>query len=237
MEPNQNNPNGNNNRLFLNFGNNDRFSPTDRAYPTTPSTFPQPVFPSQGQSQQGLTSPQQQQQQQFSNGFPQQGGGYFMNNPFPPQSQYASNVGQYQAAQQAPTAAYAPIGQAATTDATNGLVHQFSHQNLGGVARGAYGARQPSPSQRPRTACATGQQQGYNNYLASPVPSLGPQQHVSEFQSAPERTPEKYGAHTQNNQKRTSQMSASFFQDSVRRARERNQRLAAFTILAPLKLC
>jgi protein-serine/threonine kinase len=213
---NQNNQ-SNNNRLFLNFNNNDRFSPTDRAYPTTPSTFPQPVFQAQGQNQQGQTS--SQQQQQFSNGYPA-AQGYFMNNPYP-----ASNTpqtAQYQPAQQGYSQqAYQPRA-APGNDATNGLAHQFSHQNLGGAARGnPYGARQPSPSQRPRTAGATGFQQGYHGYMAPSTPALPPQ---PEFEPAPERNPDKYGPLTHNNQKRCAQLASDFFKDSVKRARDRNLR-------------
>lgn len=221
MDNNQNGSNAQNNRLFLNFGNNDRFLPADRAYPTTPSTFPQPVFP-QGQSQQGQYASQQQAPPAFTQG------GYFMNNPYPPQSQsqYSSQTpARYGAEQQGtPQSGYAqrpnPVN-----DATNGLVHQFSHQNLGAAARTSpYGARQPSPSQRPRTAGAPAQQQGYSNYLNAPVPGLSPQHNGPEFQIAPERNPDRYGALTQNNQKRCAQLAADFFKDSVKRARDRNVR-------------
>ncbi|KAI0855397.1 kinase-like domain-containing protein [Xylaria cubensis] len=44
------------------------------------------------------------------------------------------------------------------------------------------------------------------------------------FQPAPERNPEAYGRNALNNQKRCSQLAADFFTDSVKRARERNQR-------------
>ncbi len=49
----------------------------------------------------------------------------------------------------------------------------------------------------------------------------------SEFQLAPERNPEKYGINANNNQKKCSQLAADFFKDSVKRARERNQRYVA----------
>jgi protein-serine/threonine kinase len=46
-----------------------------------------------------------------------------------------------------------------------------------------------------------------------------------EFDFIPERSPEKYGGGTiQNNQKRCSQMAGDYFKDSVKRARERNLR-------------
>jgi len=79
-------------------------------------------------------------------------------------------------------------------------------------------------SQRPRTAGAAGQQSSYSNYINAPMPSLAPQQHFPEFQPVPERNPDKYGALTQNNQKRCAQLAADFFKDSVKRARDRNVR-------------
>src|SRR4051812_25924374 len=78
------------NRLYLNFNNNngDRLQTNDRdrtAYPTTPSTFPQPVFPgapSQLQNTAGTSQPAQPAQQYSSNGYAPQS--YFM------QAQYAT---------------------------------------------------------------------------------------------------------------------------------------------------
>jgi protein-serine/threonine kinase len=218
--------NNNGNRFYLNL-NNDRQAYPDRTYPTTPSTFPNPIFPSQaqggGQQAQAQSSQQQQQQQQpYSTGFAPSG--YFMNNPYPPSYPQQPPASNYQAPQ-APQASYqqrpAPTN---PNDATNGLVHQFSHQNLGGRASPYGGARQPSPSQRPRTAGATGQQVGYSNYLNAPMPAAPQQQNWPEFQPAPERNPDKYGPLAQTNQKRCAQLAEAFFKDSVRRARDRNVR-------------
>ncbi|KAK4663511.1 Serine/threonine-protein kinase [Podospora pseudopauciseta] len=180
------------NRLYLNFGNNnnnnntDRLAASDRTqYPTTPSTFPQPVFPT-GPSGQAPT-PQQAQQ-----GYPQ---GYASNSYYNPNH----------------------------NDPNAGLAHQFAHQNLGGAGRPQnYSARGPSPGQRPRTANSQGQQPGYGSYLnAPPMPS---QNSGLEFAPAPERNPDKYGPNANNNQKKCSQLASDFFKDSVKRARERNQR-------------
>ncbi|OBT60335.1 hypothetical protein VE03_10340 [Pseudogymnoascus sp. 23342-1-I1] len=78
---------------------------------------------------------------------------------------------------------------------TNGLVHQFSHQNLGCAARGNQYARQPAGgAQRPRTAGSTGVQQNYYNSAAAPVV---PQQPGLEL--ALERNLDKYGPLTHNN--------------------------------------
>jgi protein-serine/threonine kinase len=212
--------NNNGARFYLNL-NNDRPAFPDRTYPTTPSTFPNPIFPSQAQS--GQQGQAQSQQQPYSTGFAPSG--YFMSNPYPPTYPQQPPASNYQQAPQAPQTSYqqrpAPIQ---TNDATNGLVHQFSHQNLGGRASPYGGARQASPSQRPRTAGAPGQQPSYSSYLNAPMPSAPQQQNLPEFQSAPERNPDKYGPLTQTNQKKCAQLAEAFFKDSVKRARDRNVR-------------
>ncbi|KAI9172079.1 Serine/threonine-protein kinase cot-1 [Paramyrothecium foliicola] len=219
----------NNNRFYLNLGNgNDRSAPNDRAYPTTPSTFPQPVFANQGQ-QAGLQQQHQQQQQQqqqqqaYSGGG---GGGYAPNQSYFLQNQYQN---QYPPQAQTDYGAAQDMGYQprSTTPGTNdpntGLAHQFSHQNLGGAARAPYGNRGPSPAQRPRTAGTSAQPNPYNNYSNVPLPTQS-QAPVSEFQPAPERNPDKYGTNANSNQKKCSQLASDFFKDSVKRARERNQR-------------
>ncbi|KAF3017211.1 Serine/threonine-protein kinase [Neopestalotiopsis sp. 37M] len=216
-------PNNPNNRLYLNIGNNgDRLAAADRAYPTTPSGFPQPVY---GNQQQAMA---QQPHQQYGAGYPAQSAGYFMPNQY--QQQYQPQGGpDYN---QAPHAA-AGYGSRSNTPGTNdpnvGLAHQFSHQNLGGPGgpgrASPYAPRGPSPGQRPRTAGSNSQQQrdAYNSYHNNPMPpQAGRPDQV--FQAAPERNPEKYGTNANNNQKKCSQLAADFFKDSVKRARERNLR-------------
>ncbi|KAK6840305.1 kinase-like domain-containing protein [Apiospora arundinis] len=212
-----------NNRLYLNIGNNEqRLGPSDsRQYPTTPSTFPQPVFP----NQQAMAGQQQQQapnQQQYAGGY-QQAGNYFMQQNQYQQQQYAPQQGGDYGQGQQP--GYQPRSNTPGNDPNVGLAHQFSHQNLGGSARGAaYGSpRGPSPAQRPRTAGSSNQSQpSYNYHNQPPMPTQG--QRPTEFQPAPERNPEKFGTNANNNQKKCSQLAADFFKDSVKRARERNLR-------------
>jgi protein-serine/threonine kinase len=210
------------NRLHLNFGNNnERLASSDRTYPTTPSTFPQPVFPNPSQQQ------QQQQTQQHSAVQPPQAAQQYAAGYAPPNSYFAQGPyqPQYAPQQQAvdysnQSAAYQPRSNTpGTNDPNVGLAHQFSHQNLGGAARGnAYGARASPAQSRPRTAGSAGQQPSYS-YPTAPMPTRQP-----EFQVAPERNPEKYGSVVNNNQKKCSQLAADFFKDSVKRARERNLR-------------
>ena len=217
---NSNNPS---NRLYLNFNNNDnKFQQADsRTYPTTPSTFPNPIFPGQ-QQQSAQQSSQNPQQQPYSTGFAPPG--YFMNNPYPPNYPQQPPAATYQAPQ-APQASYQQRSNAPLNDVTNGLVHQFSHQNLGGGRQSPYGQRQPSPAQRPRTAGAPAQQAGYGSYLNAPMPSQPAQQQSwPEFQQAPERNSEKYGSVTQSNNTKCKTLAEAFFKDSVKRARDRNLR-------------
>lgn len=188
----------NNNRPHLNLGTNDtRMAPNDRTYPTTPSTFPQPVFP--GQQAGGAQAGQQYMQP----------GNYYQ------QNQYASHY--------TPGADYGFVSNidGTSNDPNTGLAHQFAHQNIGGQGRASpYGSRGPSPAQRPRTSGNSGQQQAYGNYLSAPSSSNT----QLEFAPAPERNPDKYGPNANNNQKKCSQLASDFFKDSVKRARERNQR-------------
>lgn len=214
--------NSHNNRLFLSIGNsNDKPASNDRTYPTTPSTFPQPVFGQGGLQQAGMQS-SQVPQGQYSNQYPPSS--YFMQNQYQP-SQYSA---------QQPTNDYAaqsqPYQARSNTPGTNdpniGLAHQFSHQNLGGAARvSPYSSRGPSPSQRPRTAGAPVQPPGLGSYVNAPMPSSSPVP-MAEFERAPERNPDKCGANANNNTKKCSQLADVFFKDSVKRARERNQRCA-----------
>jgi protein-serine/threonine kinase len=223
------------NRLYLNFGNsNDRLAANDRTYPTTPSTFPQPVFQGQpGAPPQAAGA--QQQPQAYQQGQAQGQGygsaGYFQQ---PNSNQYAA--AQYAAQPGAQVADYSSAGQGygqqarsttpgANNDPNTGLAHQFSHQNLGGgsAARASpYATRGTPPGQRPRTAGAQGQPAAHAGYMnAPPMPTQTPQEY---FASAPERNPDKYGPNANNNQKKCSQLASDFFKDSVKRARERNQR-------------
>lgn len=209
-----------NNRLYLNFGNgnnNDRLNASsDRAFPTTPSTFPQPVFqgmqPASGQQTPAAS-------QQYAGGYG--GAGYFMQG----QGQYqGQQYGAQPVAYDQGQPLYQPRAKTPNTNDPNvGLAHQFSHQNLGGAGRGSpYAPRGPSPAQRPRTAGSSNQPVPSHSHLNAPMPSQGPR--PAEFQAAPERNPEKYGLNANNNQKKCSQLAADFFKDSVKRARERNLR-------------
>ncbi|EQL00827.1 Protein kinase-like domain protein [Ophiocordyceps sinensis CO18] len=177
--------------------------------------------------QQQPSSPLPSQHQAFAAGYVPQG--YFAPGP-------AAYSAQYPAAPQAVTNDYAHAQNGAyqarsntpgTNDPNVGLAHQFSHQNLGGATRSAgYGARGPSAGQRPRTAGAPGQPPAsYGGYMnAPPMPSQSSPAAVHNFQQAPERNPDRYGPNSHSNQKKCSQLATDFFKDSVKRARERNQR-------------
>ena len=166
------------NRLYLNFGNNnERLAPTDRTYPTTPSTFPQPVFSGvPGQSQGPVSAQSLQQNQHYSAGYAPSAG-YFQQSQYPSQyaaAQLGAHTTDYASAH--PNAGYGQARSAtpgANNDPNTGLANQFSHHNLGGAGRSApYAPRgQPSGPPRPRTAGGPGQPQpGYNSYLNAPLP-------------------------------------------------------------------
>lgn len=222
----------NNNRLHLNFGNERLPMPNDRTYPTTPSTFPQPVFPPSAAGQQAATM--QQQAAYGAAGYAPQG--YFSQGqyqqqqqpPLPQQPQYPAQPAGYDYnGVPAPGAAQyqqQPRSNTPGSDPNTGLAHQFSHQNLGGAARQApYAPRAGAQAQRPRTAGGSSQQPAYTSYANVPLPTQGGPA-PAEFQSVPERNPDKFGSNANSNQKKCSQLAADFFKDSVKRARERNQR-------------
>ncbi|KAF2094561.1 Serine/threonine-protein kinase [Rhizodiscina lignyota] len=205
------------NRLQLNFGfneNRNQFAgDAGRQFPTTPSTFPQPVFPNQAGQQEVWGT------QQTGNGYG--GAGYFMSNPYQPQyAQQSNNL---------PTPGGSAFGAAGArapyNDGTNGLVHQFSHQNLGGGtprAGSPYG-RQPSPNvQRPRTAGAASQT-SYNEFLTPPMPAQSPAQSMTD-DVPPAKDPEKYSDNVAKKAKVSTTLVTAFFRDAVQRARDRNGR-------------
>ncbi|KAM3418659.1 Serine/threonine-protein kinase cot-1 [Cercospora zeina] len=200
------------NRLQLNFGfnNGPNFAAEQgRAFPTTPSTFPQPFPNSAGQQEVWGT-------QQSTSGINSQG--YFYNNP------NAASYQQFSSSGVSPGAGYRSPG--GFNDATNGLVHQFQHQHLGGgnTPRSAspYG-RQPSPANpsRPRTA---GDPRGYqSSYLNAPMPAM-PQQ-ASIFDDEPAtKNPDKYSSAITERVKVQKLLTQEFFKENVERARARNER-------------
>jgi protein-serine/threonine kinase len=223
-----------NNRLRLNFGGiaeGNYAASNDRSmYPTTPSTFPQPIFQNQSTQQDylgsRLTSP--------TTGF---GQGYFMNNTFALQAQQPQQQTQYSTQQyqqptqqtlQSPQASYQPRSANIANDGTNSLIHQFSNQDLGG-GRNMF-SRTPSPAvttstQRPRTAGSTGQQGGqgpYSSHLAPPMPSRSSRQEIEE--DPPERNPDKYSKNIYARGKVINNLVREVFEANVVRARERNTR-------------
>ena len=215
-------------RLNLPFDNQNRFDAQNaRVYPTTPSTFPQPIYPNQQQDYLGshLTP------NAMGGGV---GGGYFMNNPFPPQqqqqqNQYAQQY-QYQQQQQAqnlqsPQAAYQANSRqqymtANANDSTNGLIQQFSNQDLGSNRAAAFN-RQVSPANaRPRTAGDTRQApQPYQAHLVPPVPTRSPKPEEEE-----QPNPRKYSDNVIKRGTAAKQLVNSFFQENIERARDRNSR-------------
>ncbi|OJD25510.1 AGC/NDR/NDR protein kinase [Blastomyces percursus] len=219
MEPNNGNinNNNNNNRLHLNFGFNDRpytASANNRAYPTTPSTFPQPMYPG-GQDYVDSQSPH--------TAF---GQGYFMNNPYAPQQPHAQGHTQgQQYGQQAvpsPQAAYQSGPGYQANDATNGLIQQFSNQDLGGAPpRAGMFGRNPAQGQRPRTAGAQPSPQA-SGYAGPPMPIRSPKPVGEEEELV--RCVEKYSENVHKRGRAAKELVNVFFRENIERARDRNLR-------------
>lgn len=201
------------NRLHLNFGANSNIdrnfgAEQGRAYPTTPSTFPQPFSNQAGQQE---VWGAQQQNTAYN------AAGYFVN-PYQ-NTQYTQHpqTGNLQA----PGAAYRSPG--GYNDGANGLVQQFSNQNLGantGRSASPY-ARQASPGQpRPRTG-NSGQQQ-YGSHLNTSMPAQRSPSVTDD--EPPEKNPSKYASGIQNISKGASTTIRNFFSENVSRARQRNER-------------
>ncbi|KAK4924680.1 Serine/threonine-protein kinase [Elasticomyces elasticus] len=212
------------NRLRLNF-QFDNVHQSDAAnarfHPTTPSTFPQPIYGQQAGDYMGnAASPHPNQNPQ----------GYFMNHPYNNNAQAQQFQQQYYQQQnvQQPSAAYQmnsrPYMQNQGPDGAAGLVQQFQQHDLSGAARGAPGApagRIPSPatSQRPRTAGdARGPQ--YNARLAPPVPTSSPKNPEEEEV----QNPKKFSDNVIQRGTAAKQLVAAFFTESIERARDRNAR-------------
>lgn len=219
-----------NNRLHLNLGtsgyNNERNyqANNERVFPTTPSTFPQPIFPSQG----GQVPHEYVASQMQSPGGYGAGQSYFQSNPYPAQysqPHQAQYPAQYQQQQNLP-APQPPYQQRQggyhTNDPTSGLAHQFSNQNLGSSQRqGSPFGRQPSPNQRPRTGGAP-TQQNHGSLLTPPIPGSIDQTQADEH--PPEKNPEKYSTNVGKRGQGLHVLVEAFFKENITRARDRNLR-------------
>ena len=200
MNPNTNN---NGNRLNLNFGFNMANNP---AYPTTPSAFPQPIYQSPGlpdymDAQNGAYNQQ----------------GYFMNgNPYAQQqaARYAPHYGGQNL--QSPQPTYRMAYNA--NDGTNGLIQQFSNQDLN--SNRALYARTASPGTRPRATGQPAAPQTYSGNLASPVQPRSRAQPEEELR----RNPERFAENVHKRGKAAKELVSVFFQDNIERARDRNMR-------------
>ncbi|MCJ1476003.1 Serine/threonine-protein kinase [Lambiella insularis] len=228
------------NRLHLNFGAgqhnqnggqdgfmNDRtYSASDgRVYPTTPSTFPQPIFPTRGQGQGPNDYLASQVQSPTTPGY---AGNYFGNQNQYQQQRQPMQYNQYQQQQgmQSPQAPYPLRGGFTPNDPNAGLARQFSNQNLGSAQRQPSPfARNASPHQmRPRPGGVTGPQPFGNNLgVPSSSNATSPQSPTYEEQP-PEPNPGKYSNKVAKSLSKLHVFVTSFFGENVTRARERNAR-------------
>ena len=244
-------------RLQLNFGgdygNARRYEPNNnRVFPTTPSTFPQPVFPNQGGGGpnaygQATTSPyagasgpgyfpQQVNNDNRMNApmYGSQYGQYHQQNVASPQPSYQQRQGAYN--QNNPH-----------NDPTSNLAYQFSNQNLGPAPQqpNPYG-RQPSPSTRmyhnvqsqqpqqrapqpyehyQRTQSAHQQVSSqYSAPYAGNERTATPVAATVSVEDAPEKAPELYPGNIQKRGQIMKSFVEDFFKENISRARERNLR-------------
>ena len=228
------------NRLQLNFVagqangqdgfNSDRSYPASdgRVYPTTPSTFPQPIFPIRPQPNNEY--PGTQMQSPTTPGYG--GGGYFMNNQQYPQQRAQPQPMQYQSQyqQQNTQSSQSPYpqrpGAYGTVDPNSALARQFSNQNLGSVQRQPSPfARHPSPNQgRPRIEGAPNQQHHNAYYTLHALATSGSEPLIPFDEDPPEPNPAKYSNNVAKKFSGLHVFVTTFFGDNVMRARERNAR-------------
>ena len=221
------------NRLHLNFPSqqtngasnleDDRtYSASDgRIYPTTPSTFPQSVFPSTQGGHQDYLSAQMQSPTggNYAGGAPQ----YFAGAQYGQQQHqnYTQQAHYAQQYQQQVNQQFSPRTYHAN-DPNAGLAHQFSNQNLGAQQtrqQSPFG-RQPTPYGQPPPRSSSQQQL---STLLSPNSSTN-----QASNSADERPPEQdFNKYSSNIAKRVIGLHIhveAFFTDNITRARERNMR-------------
>lgn len=213
------NPQNASGRLHLNLSPNERNFTADagRAFPTTPSTFPQP-YPNQNGTNEVWGG------QQSANGYGS--ANYFMNNPYQ-SAQYQQNQG----LPPTPGVFRAPNG---FMD-TNGLAQQFAHQNLGPPRANSPYVRQPSPNApvgvRPAPPIASGSFLNASNASTGTNATNGAQAKLApSSDELPPRNPGKYADNVYRRSKVTTGSVQSFFKENVQRARDRNQRFVWATL-------
>ena len=228
-------------RLQLNFGGgygNDRnYDPSNnRVFPTTPSTFPQPVFGNQGGNTPNAYT--QQGQSQYGGA---SGPSYFPQMNENRTSVYGTQYQQYhQQNLAAPPQTYQQrqggYNPNSNNDPTSNLAHQFSNQNLGAPARQASPlGRQPSPNSRfyPNSQQHMGQQRaqgGYNSSQRTPPTLLTPPgqdpsgRGPPPGEEPPEKRPDRFSQNVLKRGHGLHTFVEAFFRENITRARERNVR-------------
>jgi len=223
------------NRLHLNFGrgNGQPAAPTfdqdrsyqtgnERVYPTTPSTFPQPVF-----------SPQLSQQDYQTSGgtSPLQPQSYFPNSaPQPYSAQQYGQQASYNAGQYQPAAGATQYSQRSysTNDPNAGLARQLQNQHLSAGRQAPGYGRQTPPAAgaqaRPRTGGANGQAQGGLLSVPGQPSSSNGQYSSAESLDPPAPDSSQYSDNLQKRMVGLHIVVEAFFKDNITRARERNIR-------------
>ena len=225
-------------RLQINFQgyNTDRnFQPSnDRVFPTTPSTFPQPVFGNAGGSTPNANAyANNHAQSPYGN----QAGGYFSqySQPQQPMSTYQTQgQGQYQNQFQgqnlaAPQPAYQQRQNGYNmNDPTSPLAHQFANQNLGAPQRqGSPFGRQASPNARlysNNQQAGLQQSRSQQNVLTPPAQDTTGRSLSPTIEEPPEKNPDRYSSNIVSRGQNLHAFVETFFKENITRARERNKR-------------
>ena len=225
-----------NNRLRLNFGagaapgygNDHNYAANDgRVFPTTPSTFPQPIFPTPAGQQQPANDYLGTQLQSPGGYGAQSPGGYFpptfQQQQYGQQQQQPQYANQYQHSIQSPQPSYQQRP-GYPSDPTSVLTRQFSNQNLGPQRHGSPLGRQPSPSgQRNRTGTGQGQHT-YSSHLTPPIAGADGKAEAQEEEKPPEKNPDKYSPNVVKRGQGLHALVETFFKENITRARDRNLR-------------
>jgi protein-serine/threonine kinase len=108
------------------------------------------------------------------------------------------------------------------SDGTNGLIQQFSNQDLNANRGNFFGrANSPAAAQRPRTAGGSPAGPAQAAHLAPPVPrSPRPPSENEELQ----RFSDRYSENVHKRGKAAKELVTVFFHENIERARDRNMR-------------
>lgn len=192
-------------------------SNNEGVYPTTPSTFPQPVFQSMQGNQEYLRA---QMQSPTSGNYEGGQQSYFGGTQYHQTQQQFGQQTQYNGYQQQST--QQPLSP--RFDPNSGLARQFSNQNLGSNQQrqqSPFGRQPPSNAQQYSSRSG---QTAYGSHLSPSSASEHQSQVPMTEENPPEKDPNKYSSNVLKRVIGLHVHVEAFFKDNINRARERNTR-------------